>query len=211
MTEQLIPIIDAVVAGKMDQVAPEVQKALDAGLSPEVIMNQGLIAAMTEVGTRFESGDFYVPEMLVSARAMESGLAVLKPLLLSNDVKAAGLALAGTVQGDLHDIGKNLVAMMLRGGGFDVIDLGTDVSPAAFVEAAKEHQPDIIAMSALLTTTMMSMKSTIAALNEAGIRDQLKVIIGGAPVTPEFADQIAADGFAPDAHAAVLLAKELLS
>ncbi len=211
MTEQLIPIIDAVVTGKMDQVAPEVEKALAAGLSPEVIMNQGLIAAMTEVGARFESGDFYVPEMLVSARAMESGLAVLKPLLLSAEVKAAGLAIAGTVQGDLHDIGKNLVAMMLRGGGFDVIDLGTDVSPAAFVEAAKEHQPDLIAMSALLTTTMMSMKSTIAALEEAGIRDQVKVIIGGAPVTPEFADQIGADGFAPDAHAAVTLSNQLLS
>lgn len=211
MTDQLTPIIDAVVTGKMEQVAPEVKKALDTGLSPEVIMNQGLIAAMTEVGARFESGDFYVPEMLVSARAMESGLAVLKPLLQSQDVKAAGLVLAGTVQGDLHDIGKNLVAMMLRGAGFDVIDLGTDVSPAVFVEAAREHQPELIAMSALLTTTMMNMESTILALKEAGIRDQLKVIIGGAPVTQEFAKQIEADGFAPDAHAAVLLSKELLS
>ena len=179
-------------------------------MEPEEIMNQGLILAMTEVGKKFEEGEFFVPEMLVSARAMESGLSVLKPLLVSQDVKSTGLAVVGTVQGDLHDIGKNLVAMMLRGAGFDVIDLGTDVSPAAFVEAVRENQPDLIAMSALLTTTMMSMKSTITALLEAGIRSQVKVIIGGAPVTADFAEQIGADGYAPDAHAAVVLAKELV-
>lgn len=210
MEHNLGSIIEAVITGKMDQVAPLVERALDAGLEPEEIMNQGLILAMTEVGKKFEEGEFFVPEMLVSARAMESGLSVLKPLLVSQDVKSTGLAVVGTVQGDLHDIGKNLVAMMLRGAGFDVIDLGTDVSPATFVEAVRENQPDLIAMSALLTTTMMSMKSTITALLEAGIRSQVKVIIGGAPVTADFAEQIGADGYAPDAHAAVVLAKELV-
>ncbi len=209
MEKVLEKIIEAVVTGKMDRVAPLVQEALDAGLEPERIMNKGLIAAMTEVGTRFEQGEYFVPEMLVSARAMESGLAVLKPSLVSREVKTAGLAVAGTVQGDLHDIGKNLVAMMLRGAGFDVIDLGTDVAPEKFVQAVQEHQPDLIAMSALLTTTMMSMKSTITALSEAGIRSQVMVLVGGAPVTAEFAEQIKADGYAPDAHAAVVLARRL--
>ena len=211
MQEYLEQIIEAVVMGRMDQVAPLVEEALESGLKPGVIMNQGLIAAMTEVGLKFEQGEFYVPEMLVSARAMGSGLAVLKPHLVSQDVKSAGLVVAGTVHGDLHDIGKNLVVMMLRGAGFEVIDLGTDVYPNEFVEAVQEKQPDLIAMSALLTTTMMSMKSTITALSEAGIRNQVKIIVGGAPVTNNFAEQINADGYAPDAHAAVVLAKQLMA
>lgn len=192
--------------------APQkVQAALDKGIDPSVILNEGMVAAMGEVGRLFEEGEYFVPEMLISARAMQAGLGVLRPHLVSANIKAAGRVVAGTVKGDLHDIGKNLVCMMLEGAGFDIKDLGTDVSPAKFVEAVQSDHFDIIALSALLTTTMPNMKATVEALQAAGIRDQVKVIIGGAPVTETYAKQIGADGYAPDASRAVSLAKSLTS
>jgi 5-methyltetrahydrofolate--homocysteine methyltransferase len=191
-------------------VAQKVEEALDSGIEPGVILNQGMIAAMAEVGKRFEEGEFFVPEMLIAARAMQSGLALLKPHLQQADLQSSGKVVIGTVKGDLHDIGKNLVAMMLEGAGFEIIDLGTDVSPDKFVAAAREHQADLVAMSALLTTTMPNMKVTIDALQAAGIRQQVKVLIGGAPVTENFVRQVGADGYAPDASRAVAVAKSLL-
>jgi 5-methyltetrahydrofolate--homocysteine methyltransferase len=165
---------------------------------------------MSEVGRMFEEGEYYVPEMLIAARAMQAGLAILKPLLIASDVQATGKVVIGTVQGDLHDIGKNLVGMMLEGAGFELVDLGTDVQADQFVQAVRDHQPDVVAMSALLTTTMPSMKNTIDALNQAGVRDGVKVIIGGAPVTEEYAKDIGADGFGADASRAASLANELV-
>jgi 5-methyltetrahydrofolate--homocysteine methyltransferase len=165
---------------------------------------------MNEVGRRFKNNEFYVPEVLIAARAMHAAMDVLKPLLAASDVQPVGTVVIGTVKGDLHDIGKNLVAMMLEGGGFNVIDLGVDVSPEKFLQAVREHKPNIVGLSALLTTTMPAMKTTIEALKEAGVRDQVKVIIGGAPVTQRFADEIGADGYAPDAASAVDVARQLL-
>ena len=185
--------------------------ALAAGLNPEAILKDGLIAAMGEVGRLFEENEYFVPEMLVAARAMQGGLAILKPHLAAGGSISAGKAVVGTVKGDLHDIGKNLVAMMLEGAGFEVIDLGTDVTPDKFVKAVIEHKPHVIGMSALLTTTMPSMSGTVKALQEAGVRDQVKVMIGGAPVTDGFARQIGADGYSPDASSAVRLAKSLVA
>ena len=164
---------------------------------------------MAEVGKRFEEGEYYVPEMLIAARAMKEGLEIIKPLLKAADVKPAGKVAAGTVRGDLHDIGKNLVCMMLEGAGYEILDLGTDVTPEKFVEAVTTNHADFIAMSALLTTTMPNMQQTIDALKAAGVRDQVKVLIGGAPVTENYARQIGADGYAPDASRAVALAKSL--
>jgi 5-methyltetrahydrofolate--homocysteine methyltransferase len=187
-----------------------VKAALADGLAAEVILKDGLIAAMAEVGRLFEENEYFVPEMLVSARAMQSGLALLKPQLADAGAASAGRVIIGTVKGDLHDIGKNLVAMMLEGAGFEVVDLGTDVAPDKFVKAVIEHKPHVIAMSALLTTTMPSMKGTIAALEEAGVRSNVKVMIGGAPVTDSFAKQIGADGYSPDASSATRLAKSLV-
>jgi 5-methyltetrahydrofolate--homocysteine methyltransferase len=169
-----------------------------------------MIAAMAKVGQLFEEGEYYVPEMLVSARAMQSGLAILKPLLKEAKVASAGRVAIGTVKGDLHDIGKNLVAMMLEGAGFEIKDMGTDVAPEKFVEAVKTGGVDVVALSALLTTTMTNMKVTVEALKQAGVREKVKVIIGGAPVTDSYAQQIGADGYAPDASKAVSLAKGLL-
>ena len=166
---------------------------------------------MGEVGRLFEENEYFVPEMLVAARAMQGGLAILKPHLAAGGSISAGKAVVGTVKGDLHDIGKNLVAMMLEGAGFEVVDLGTDVTPDKFVKAVIEHKPHVIGMSALLTTTMPSMSGTIKALQEAGVRDQVKVMIGGAPVTDGFARQIGADGYSPDASSAVRLAKSLVA
>jgi 5-methyltetrahydrofolate--homocysteine methyltransferase len=165
---------------------------------------------MTEVGKKFEEGEYFVPEMLISARAMQSGLAILKPLLVASDVRATGKVVIGTVKGDLHDIGKNLVGMMLEGAGFELIDLGTDVRAEQFVTAVRENAPDLVAMSALLTTTMPAMKSTVEALVEAGVRHQVKVIVGGAPVTGEYAAKIGADGYAADASRAAALATRLV-
>jgi 5-methyltetrahydrofolate--homocysteine methyltransferase len=210
MDERLQKIYDSVLNGEMDEVAAFVQAALDAQIDPGVILNEGMISAMQEVGRLFEEGEYFVPEMLISARAMQTGLALLKPHLVQANVQSAGKVVIGTVKGDLHDIGKNLVAMMLEGAAFEIIDLGTDVSPDKFVEAVKTHQPAIVGLSALLTTTMPNMKTTIEALKTAGLRDQVKVIIGGAPVTEAYARDIGADGSATDASRAVTLTKSLL-
>jgi 5-methyltetrahydrofolate--homocysteine methyltransferase len=199
----------SVIDGDMNSTQELVKKALEEKIAPELILKAGLISAMEEVGRRFECNEFYVPEMLVSARAMKSGLALLRPYLAAANVKAVGKVVIGTVQGDLHDIGKNLVSMMLEGAGFEIIDLGTDVTPAAFVAAVKEHQPDLVACSALITTTMPRMETVISALREAGLRQQIKVMVGGAPVNEAYASKIGADGYAPDAAAAATLAKEL--
>jgi len=201
---------ECVINGEKEEVEALVRQALAEKLPAEEILNAGLIAAMKEVGARFEAGDFYVPEMLVAARAMQSGLAILKPQLLQSGVKSAGKVVIGTVKGDLHDIGKNLVAMMLEGAGYEIIDLGTDVSPEKFANAVKDNKADIVGMSALLTTTMSNMKTVVTALKEAGIREQVKVMIGGAPVTEDYAKEIGADGYAPDASRAVALAKSLV-
>ena len=203
-------IYENVMNGDQNAVPAKVQAALTAGIPPATILNEGMIAAMNQVGKLFEEGEYFVPEMLIAARAMQAGLAVLKPHLALADVKAAGRVVAGTVKGDLHDIGKNLVCMLLEGAGFEVIDLGTDVAPERFVDVVKEGKADLVALSALLTTTMPNMKNTIDALTAAGVRDQARVMIGGAPVTQTYADQIGADGYAPDASRAVALAKSLM-
>jgi 5-methyltetrahydrofolate--homocysteine methyltransferase len=204
-------IYQAVMEGDASEAATQVQSALDAGIAPSDILNKGCIAAMGEVGRLFEEGEMFVPEMLIAARAMQAGMNILKPHLAEGEIVSAGKVVLGTVAGDLHDIGKNLVGMMMEGAGFEIVDLGTDVSASKFVEAVKVHNPDLIGMSALLTTTMPSMTATIEALTEAGLRDQVKVMIGGAPVTQAFANQIGADGFAPDASSATRKAKELLA
>jgi 5-methyltetrahydrofolate--homocysteine methyltransferase len=203
-------IQENVINGQKAPVESLVRQALDAKLPPDEILNTGLIAAMKEVGARFEAGDFYVPEMLIAARAMQAGLAILKPHLVSGGVQSAGRVVIGTVKGDLHDIGKNLVSMMLEGAGFEIVDLGTDVPPEKFIAAIKENSAGLLGMSALLTTTMSNMKLVLTALKEAGVREQVKVMIGGAPVTESFAKEIGADGYAPDASRAVTLAKSLM-
>ena len=209
MDEHIQEIYQAVLNGNMDGAGDKVQQAIDAGLSPDKILNDGLISAMAEVGRLFEEGEFFVPEMLIAARAMQGGLNLLRPLLADTGIEPSGKVVMGTVKGDLHDIGKNLVSMMLEGAGFEVEDLGTDVAPEAFVQAVREGV-DIIGLSALLTTTMSSMDLTIKAITEAGLRDQVKIIGGGAPVTQEYADQIGADGFAADASRAAKLAQLLI-
>lgn len=206
---ELKEIYEGVVSGNAKKVADDVQAALDAGVPAEKILKEALIPGMAEVGARFERNEYFVPEMLISARAMQYGLNKLKPLLAASGVEPVGKVVIGTVKGDLHDIGKNLVAMMLEGAGFEIIDLGVDAAPEKFVDAAKKGA-QVVAMSALLTTTMPGMKTTIDALKEAGIRDKVKVMIGGAPVTQAYADQIGADGYAPDASSAARKAKELI-
>lgn len=208
---QLDSIYQAVLDGNAAGAQAGVKAALAEGLSADTILRQGLIAAMDEVGRLFEENEYFVPEMLVSARAMQSGLTLLKPYLAESGASSSGKVVIGTVKGDLHDIGKNLVAMMLEGAGFEVVDLGTDVSPDKFVKAVVEHKPQVVGMSALLTTTMPSMGATVKALAEAGVRDQVKVIIGGAPVTDNFARQVGADGYSPDASSAVRLTKSLVA
>ena len=210
MEEVLKKLFDAVLEGDFEGVKTNLQAALDAKLDPIAILNDGIIAAMREVGCRFEEGEYYVPEMLIAARAMQSGMAILKPHLQQTDRKSSGKVVIGTVKGDLHDIGKNLVALMLEGAGFEIIDLGVDVPAEEFVKVATNVKPDIIAMSALLTTTMPSMKTTLDALTAAGLRNNIKVIVGGAPVTEAYAQQIEADGFSTDASRAVNMAKSLL-
>ncbi len=209
--EQLIQeISDGVLNGDAAAVNEKVQAALDTGLEASHILNDGMIATMAEVGRLFEEGEYFVPEMLISARAMQAGLSILKPYLVDSNIQSAGKVVIGTVKGDLHDIGKNLVAMMLEGAGFEVIDLGSDVQPEKFVAAVRDSDAQIVAMSALLTTTMPAMTTTIQALQAAGLRDQIKVIIGGAPITEDYAQKIGADGFAPDASRAVSIAKTLV-
>jgi 5-methyltetrahydrofolate--homocysteine methyltransferase len=210
MDENLKPIYEAILEGDMGGAKQGVQAALDAGVSPGDVLHTALIPAMGEVGRLFEEGEYFVPEMLIAARAMKSGLEILKPLLVDSGVEPAGKVAIGTVKGDLHDIGKNLVAMMMEGAGFEIIDLGTDVAPEKFVEAA-QNGANIIGLSALLTTTMPSMESTIKAIVDAGLRDQVKIIIGGAPVTQEYAKKIGADGYAPDASQAASLAKGFIA
>jgi 5-methyltetrahydrofolate--homocysteine methyltransferase len=203
-------IFDNVIEGAASNVEAGVREALAAGINADVILKDALIAAMGEVGTRYEDGDMFVPEMLIAARAMQAGLALLKPHLVGGKAESAGKVAIGTVKGDLHDIGKNLVAMMLEGAGFEILDLGVDVDPQAFVDAAQEGV-QIIGMSALLTTTMSNMGVTIEALKAAGLRDKVKVMIGGAPVTQEYANLIGADGFAADAPSATRVARQLLA
>jgi len=203
-------IYQAVIDGDAAEVEAGVNAALAEGVGSEEILNSALVAPMGEVGQRFEDGDLFVPEMLIAARAMQAGLKILNPHLAKADVKAAGKVAIGTVKGDLHDIGKNLVAMMLEGAGFEVLDLGVDVTPEAFVKAAREGA-QLIGMSALLTTTMSNMEVTIQALKTANLRDKVKVFIGGAPVTEEYANKIGADGFASDASSATRMAHQLIS
>lgn len=203
-------IFDAILDGSTAKVPGLVQQAVDSGSQPDVILNEAMIGAMTEVGRLFEEGEYFIPEMLVSARAMQAGLVVLKPHLAGSSLTSSGTVVAGTVKGDMHDIGKNLVCMMLEGAAFQIIDLGADVSPERFVEAVRSSGAQIVAMSALLTTTMPGMRNTIQALEVAGLRGQVKVLVGGAPVTQKFADDIGADGYAPDASRAVAKARELL-
>lgn len=211
MDPKLANIYQAILEGDMAGATEYVQGALDADIDAAAILHGGLIPAMEEVGRLFEEGEYFVPEMLISARAMQTCLGIIKPLLVDADVKPVGKVAIGTVKGDLHDIGKNLVAMMLEGGGFEITDLGTDVSPEKYIEAIQREEVDIVGMSALLTTTMPNMVTTINAISEAGLREKVKIIIGGAPVTADYADQIGADGFAPDASQAVSLAKKLVS
>jgi 5-methyltetrahydrofolate--homocysteine methyltransferase len=204
-------IFECVLNGDNKTIKDKVQAALDAGIAPGVILNDGMVSAMAEVGRLFEIGEYYVPEMLISARAMQTALGILKPLLVSSDIKPVAKVAIGTVKGDLHDIGKNLVAMMLEGAAFEIVDLGVDVPPEKFVQAVQEKGVEIIALSALLTTTMSNMKATIDALSAAGLRAKVKVIVGGAPLTTSYAQEIGADGYAPDASRAVALAKSLLN
>jgi 5-methyltetrahydrofolate--homocysteine methyltransferase len=199
-----------VIDGDASSAEEGVRKALDEGLGPEAILHQALIPAMAEVGDRFERQEFFVPEMLIAARAMQAGLNVIKPMLADSGVEPLGRVVLGTVSGDLHDIGKNLVSMMLEGAGFEVADLGVDAAPEKFVDAAKGMDANIVGMSALLTTTMGNMKGVIDALAEAGLRDRVKVIIGGAPVNQAYADEIGADGYAADASSAATLARSLM-
>jgi 5-methyltetrahydrofolate--homocysteine methyltransferase len=208
---QIETVYKAVLEGDAPGAKAAVEAALKGGLTADQIMKEGLIGAMTEVGRLFEAGDYFVPEMLIAARAMQGGLALLKPYLAQSGVKAAGRVAIGTVKGDLHDIGKNLVGMMLEGAGFEVVDLGTDVAPEKFVAAVKTNGVDVVALSALLTTTMPNMLATVEALKAAGLRDKVKVMIGGAPVTEAYAKQIGADGYSADASAATRLARNLVA
>ena len=206
MSDLLENIKQSVLDGDMESCQTNVQAAIDAKINADEILKNSLVPAMAEVGKLFEEGEYFVPEMLVAARAMQGGLNLIKPLLVAEDVKPVGRVVIGTVKGDLHDIGKNLVAMMMEGAGFEIYDLGTDVAPEKFVEAAKEKNANIVAMSALLTTTMLNMQTVIDALKNAGVRDSVKVMVGGAPVTEQFAKQIGADGYSPDASQAARLA-----
>lgn len=203
-------IAEGIIAGKAPQVKALVEEAIQEGKGPADILQEGLIKGMGVIGHRFKNNQCYVPEVLIAARAMKAGMEILRPLLADAHVEPAGTVVVGTVKGDLHDIGKNLVAMMLEGAGFRVIDLGVDVSPQKFIEAAKEHAAGVIGMSALLTTTMTSMKHTIEAIQMSDIKDSVRVMIGGAPVTQAYADEIGAHGYARDAASAVDKAKELL-
>lgn len=202
-------LYDQIIQGKMDETEASVQNALGEGLSPERILSEAMTAALARVGELFEAGEYFVPEMLISANAMQKGMAVLKPHLVEVGLEPAGKIVIGTVKGDLHDIGKNLVAMLLEGAGFEVVDLGTDIAPERFIEAIEREDADLLGLSALLTTTMENMRLTMQVIQSAGVRELVKVMIGGAPVTDAFAADIGADGYAPDASRAVALAKKL--
>lgn len=204
-------LYEAVVNGDAKAAHALTQEALNEGVDPLTLVNEHMIPAMDEVGRRFESNEYFVPELLISARAMKASLDLIRPILIARGDKPMGRVAIGTVKGDLHDIGKNLVASLLEGGGFEVFDLGVNVSPEKFIESVKERNANIIAMSALLTTTMPAMRSTIEALKQAGVRDQVKVLIGGAPITQKYADEIGADGYSENAVGAVALAKKAVA
>jgi methylmalonyl-CoA mutase cobalamin-binding domain/chain len=208
--EILQALYDETLVGNAPEVRDLVNQGLADGLDPERMLYGGLIPSLEEVGARFERGDYFVPEMLISARAMQGALDILRPLLAETGAKPIGTFVMGTVKGDVHDIGKNLVNIMLEGAGFTVYDLGVNVAPEKFVEQVLEHEPDVVGFSAFLTTTMPMFKANINALEKAGIRDQVIVMVGGAPVTQEYADAVGADGYAADASTAVRLAKDLI-
>ncbi len=208
--EILQRLYDETLSGNKLAVVELTEQGLAAAIGPEALLFDALIPALEEVGARFERGDFFVPEMLIAGRAMTAALDILRPLLADTGTEIAGTFLMGTVKGDVHDIGKNLVDIMLEGAGFKVVDLGVQVAPEAFVEAIREHEPDVVGFSAFLTTTMPMFKVNIAAIEQAGLRDDVIVLVGGAPVTQEYADAVGADGYAPDAASATKLAKELL-
>lgn len=200
----------AVISYNVERVKSLVQELVENGTDPVDIINQGLIGGMAVVGTRFKNGELFLPEVMLAAKSMSTGMEIAKKYLNNRDVPTAGTVVIGTVKGDLHDIGKNLVGMMLETAGFKVVDLGIDVPPEKFIQAVKEHNPGVIGMSALLTVTMLSMKDTLELLEEEGLRNKVKVMIGGAPISKEFADEIGADGFAPDAASAADLCKKLM-
>ena len=202
-------LYDAILVGDAKKAEAITQAAIEAKVDPSELVQKYMIPAMAEVGDRFECNEYFVPELLIAARAMKTALALIRPLLAESGVEAAGRVAIGTIQGDLHDIGKNLVASMLEGGGFEVIDLGVDVSVEKFVETAKQKDGTVVALSALLTTTMTTMKDVISGLEEAGIREQTKVVIGGAPITQQYADEIGADGYSDNASAAVTMVRRL--
>lgn len=204
-------LADLVINGNFMGAKDLTKAMIDKGVDPLEIINQGLMAGMNVVGVRFKAGDMFVPEVMMSAKAMSMGIEILKPYMADRDMPSAGKVLIGTVKGDLHDIGKKLVVMMLESAGFDIIDLGVDIDPAAFVNAVKEHKPQVVGLSALLTTTMVAMRDTIEILKEEGLRDTVKIIIGGAPISQSFADEIGADGYAPDAAAATDLCRGLIA
>jgi len=210
MSEILSKISQAVIEGNLDEIEELTEDALDAGLDAQEVLDGGLMVGMDYVGVEFKAGNMFVPEVLRSAKTMQISMEILKPLLVESGAPRAGRVLLGTVKGDLHDIGKNLVGMMCEGAGFEVRDLGKDIEPEVFVSAIKEFEPEVLGMSALLTTTMRAMGHTLTALEEAGLRDKVKVMIGGAPVTQTFADQIGADGYASNAASAADLAKKLV-
>jgi methylmalonyl-CoA mutase cobalamin-binding domain/chain len=206
----LTELYDKTLTGNGPAVVELTRTGLSQGLGPETLLYDALIPALEEVGARFERGDFFVPEMLIAGKAMAGALEILRPLLAETGAEAIGTVVMGTVKGDVHDIGKNLVNIMFEGAGFQVIDLGVQVSPEKFVDAVKAHKPDIVGFSAFLTTTMPMFKANIHALTKAGLRDEVMVMVGGAPVTQEYADVVGADGYAADASAAVVKAKELI-
>ncbi|MCW2894599.1 MAG: hypothetical protein QOH87_5097 [Trebonia sp.] len=208
--ELLTELYDKTLTGNRPAVLDLTRTGLSQGLGPETLLYEALIPALEEVGARFERGDFFVPEMLIAGKAMAGALEILRPLLAETGAEAIGTVVMGTVKGDVHDIGKNLVNIMFEGAGFQVIDLGVQVSPEKFVDAVRAHKPDVVGFSAFLTTTMPMFKANINALTKAGLRDQVIVMVGGAPVTQEYADVVGADGYAADASAAVVKAKELI-
>ena len=210
MSELLGKMAESLIAGKIDEVVNLTKEALDGGAAPADILDQGLLAGMDVVGQRFKAEEMFIPEVLRCAKCMHGAMDILRPLLAETGAKAIGTLIIGTVKGDLHDIGKNLVGMMFEGAGFDVVDIGIDKEPQVFVDAIKEHNATLIGMSALLTTTMPKMGETINAIKEAGIRDQVKILVGGAPITAAFAEEIGADGYASNAASAVDKGKELM-
>jgi methylmalonyl-CoA mutase cobalamin-binding domain/chain len=208
--ELLRQLYDFTLVGNAPEVLSLTKQGLAQGLGPETLLYEALIPSLEEVGARFERGDFFVPEMLIAGKAMAGALEILRPLLAETGAPTIGKIVMGTVKGDVHDIGKNLVNIMFEGAGFEVIDLGVQVAPEKFLDAIREHQPDIVGFSAFLTTTMPMFKANINALEKAGLRDQVLVMVGGAPVTQEYANVVGADGYASDASAAVVRAKELI-